>query len=120
MLDKLGPLGGLQNSADRPDKINKRTNVRKSADTEATKPNVQASGAKAKDARVKISESAREMMKLRAEAEKYLKMLEEKETLTTDDLKEIQNKLKTNHYLREEVIDKIVEKLINLPNFKNF
>jgi len=47
-------------------------------------------------------------------------MIEEKETLSADKLAEIQNKLKSNQYLREEVIDKIVEKLINLPNFKNF
>lgn len=121
MLDKLGHLAGLGNSADRPDKVSKKNNVRQADNTKAGKKSVEKSSEKGpKDAQVKISDSAKELMKLRAEAERYLKMIEEKETLSADKLAEIQNKVKSNEYLREEVIDKIVDKLINLSNFKNF
>ncbi|MCD6374144.1 MAG: hypothetical protein J7L94_01370 [Caldisericaceae bacterium] len=121
MLDKLSNLAGLGNSADRPDKVNKKNNVRQADNSKASQKGVEKSSENSpKDAHVKISDSAKELMKLRAEAERYLKMIEEKETLSADKLAEIQNKLKSNQYLREEVIDKIVEKLINLPNFKNF
>ncbi len=121
MLDKLGNLAGLGNSADRPDKVNKKSNVRQAEDTKSAKKNIEKTSDKERVvAQVNISDKAKEMIKLRAEAEKYLKMIEGKETLSQEKLDEIQNKLKTNQYLREEVIDKIVEKLVNLPNFKNF
>ncbi len=120
MIDKLGNLGALNESSDKANKINKKIKVRNNDvrfDKKAKNKTAASTGVG--DAQVKISESAKELMKLRAEAERYLKMMEDKETLSAEDLKDIQAKLKTDHYLREEVIDKIIDKLVNLPGFKN-
>ena len=120
MVDRLSHLDSPGNASGKPNKVNKKLKVRESEAKGSKKANDKVSNGNISDAQVKISDSAKELIKLRAEAERYLKMVEEKETLSADDLKKIQAKLKSNHYLREEVIDKIIDKLLNLPGFKNF
>ncbi|WP_456408437.1 hypothetical protein [Caldithrix abyssi] len=119
MVDKLSQLGSAGAASDRPDKINKKVKTREAEAKASIKETDKMAAGKTSGAQVKISDSARELMKLRAEAERYLKMVEEKETLSAEELEEIQARLQSNHYLREEVIDKIIDKLLDLPGFKN-
>ncbi len=118
MIDKLSNIGGAaQGSSNKAERVSKKEKMQKAAGKEAVQKSSSKSSEIKSGAQVNISEIAREMLKLRAEAERYLKMVQDKPTLSPEDLDDIQNKLKNNHYLRQEVVDKIVDKLLDLPNF---
>ncbi|RLD16065.1 hypothetical protein DRI50_02800, partial [candidate division KSB1 bacterium] len=66
-----------------------------------------------------ISKAAREQLMLRAEAERYLKQVEQQEEISPEKVAELKQKVSENYYLKEKVIDKIVDKLLNLPGFQD-
>ncbi len=64
-----------------------------------------------------ISSAGREMLNLRVEANKFMQDVRNSETLDTESLEAIKLKIENKYYLSEEVVDQIVNKLLDLPNY---
>lgn len=116
MIDKIMQLGGLAGDDKKSNRVGK-----KSADKKVTPKKSELSGrtektsTKEKTVQVDISSSAKELLTLRAEAERYLKHVELQEGISSEEVKELKEKIAQNYYLKEEIIDKIVDKLLDLP-----
>lgn len=66
---------------------------------------------------VKISVAARELLTLRTEAKKYVDQVKNTRTLTGQEVDELKQKIESRYYFKMDVIDKIVDKLLDLPNY---
>lgn len=64
-----------------------------------------------------ISQIGREFLTLKMEASRYLDEVKESSTLTQKEIEDIKDKIATNYYFEPEVIDQIVDKLLQMPNF---
>ncbi len=120
MIDRIDQFGALGNENKKSDKIQKKNRL-KNVDkkTVATDKTTSNAGKGEPVARVEISQAAREQLLLRAEAERYLKLMEQQEGIDPDKVRELKQKVSDNFYLKEKVIDKIVDKLLNLPGFSD-
>ncbi len=93
--------------------------------TEKAKPSVHNKGGTAskvgKSSRdqVNISSEGRELLSLKSEAAKYLKDVQDSEVLSVEEVDAIKEKIASKYYFDPEVINTIVDKMINLPNFFN-
>lgn len=67
--------------------------------------------------KTQISRAARELLALKQEAQKYIDQVKSAETISADQVKELKERIASRHYLDEKVIDKIIDRLINLPDF---
>ncbi len=65
-----------------------------------------------------ISSAGREIYNLKLEAAKYVDQAKSAETISVQEVEAIKEKIASNYYFDSEVIDKIVDKLMALPNFK--
>ena len=118
MVDKINQLGGLGSEKNKSNKIQKKINLKKLRNKhlkEVTKG--QNSINTNSDAQVEISQSAKEMLALRAEAERYLKHVQQEGGISSQEVEELKSRISKNYYLKEEIINKIVDKLLNLPGF---
>ncbi len=64
-----------------------------------------------------ISSEARELLALKQEVKQYLDEVNSASTLSENDIQQIKQKIETKYFLDDDVINKIVDKLANLPNF---
>ncbi len=67
--------------------------------------------------KAEISSVGRELLTLQMEAEKYIDHVHHVETLSSREIESIKEKIAANYYFDPEVIDKVVDKLIAMPNF---
>ncbi len=67
-----------------------------------------------------ISSAGREMLLLKMEAQKYVDDVGRAETLSLKEIESIKEKIAANYYFDPEVIDKVVDKIIAMPNFNRF
>ncbi len=121
MIDRIDQFGALANDNQKSEKVQKKNRL-KNVDKKATATSKTASGKEngaPPVAKVEISQAAKEQLLLRAEAERYLKQIEQHESLDPDKVQELKQKVSDNFYLKEKVIDKIVDKLLNLPGFSD-
>lgn len=68
---------------------------------------------------VNISDAGRELLSLKSEAAKYLQDVKDTEVLSVEQVDSIKEKIASKYYFDPEVINKIVDKMISLPNFFN-
>ena len=66
---------------------------------------------------IQISDSARELLTLRQDAQDYVDEIKQTNALTENDITQLRQKIDNKYFLSDEVIDKIVDKLVELPNF---
>ena len=64
-----------------------------------------------------ISDTARNLLNLRMDAKKYLDEVKQGEPLSENDIEQLKQKIENKYFISEDVIDKIVDKLTNLPNY---
>jgi len=65
-----------------------------------------------------ISGQGRELYNIRQEASQYTGLITNTEVLTNQEIDSIKGKIASNYYFDSEVIDKVVDKLLTLPNFR--
>jgi hypothetical protein len=116
MIDKIMQLGGLPGDDKKSNRVEKKVADKKVAHKESKQSGrAEKISAHEKTVQVDISSSAKELLTLRAEAERYLKHVELQEGISSEEVKELKEKIAQNYYLKEEIIDKIVDKLLDLP-----
>lgn len=65
-----------------------------------------------------ISSEARELLNLKMDAAKYLDEVRQAVTLNDHEINQIKSKIQQKYYMDREIIDKIVDELAALPNYK--
>ncbi len=116
MIDKIMQLGGLAGDDKKSNRIEKKIVGKKVTHKKAElSGQTNKTSSQEKTVQIDISSSAKELLSLRAEAERYLKHVELQEGISSEEVKELKEKIAQNYYLKEEIIDKIVDKLLDLP-----
>ena len=64
-----------------------------------------------------ISDAARSMLSLRIDAQKYVDDIEQSKTISDNEVKDLKQKISTKYFINDAIIDQIVDKLLDLPNF---
>lgn len=64
-----------------------------------------------------ISPAAKELLNLKTETKKYIQTIQSAQTTSEKEISELKTKIQDETYFSPEIIDAIVEKLINMPNF---
>jgi len=68
--------------------------------------------------KAQISSAAQKLLNLKAEAVQFTAEVKDAKTISNAEIDAIKEKIASNFYFDPEVIDKIVDKLVALPNFK--
>jgi hypothetical protein len=98
-------------------KIKRNEDVKK-APEQKTNPKADKTSAQSKRAdQAQISDAARGMLTLRIDAKKYIEDVEKSKSISDNDVKQLKQKIENMYYINDDVIDKIVDKLVSMPNF---
>ena len=68
--------------------------------------------------KAEISSVGRELLTLKMQAVNYTEEIKQAGTITEGEIEAIKERIASNFYFDPEVIDKVVDKLIALPNYK--
>ena len=67
--------------------------------------------------KAEISSVGRELLTLKMQAASYTEEVKESSTISQSEIENIKERIASNYYFDPEVIDKVVDKLIALPNY---
>lgn len=108
------PIQASHNKISRNDELKKTTVKKKEPQADKSSP---VAGNHLDQAR--ISDTARNLLSLRMDARKYLDETKQGETLSENEIAQLKQKIENKYFVSDDVIDKIVDKLADLPNFLN-
>ena len=113
----MGPIRQLFSTSTEMKKTDSNKKIAKSSSESNTNntENISAKG-KTQDT-VQISDKGRELLTLKTEAENYLKDIKESEVISPQELDAIKEKIASKYYFEKDVIDDVVDRLVNLPNY---
>ncbi len=113
----MGPIKDISALAHNLKKLDKQNETRKvDSKKDSDKIDKQSTIGAEKD-RAEISDAGRSLLSVKTEADRYLTLIENTDIVADEEIEEIREKVMLNYYSTEEVIDKITEKLLNLPNY---
>ncbi len=67
--------------------------------------------------KVQISDAAKDLLKMKLEATRYVSDVEETKTISEEKLNDLKQKIAEKTYLTKNVIDQTADKLTTLPNY---
>lgn len=114
-------MGSINNVLGMPPELNKSGNsrtVRKTGSRDGK--DAKAAGIKKTSAsadKAEISSVGRELLTLKMQAASYKEEVKQADTISQGEIDAIKEKIASNYYFDPEVIDKVVDKLIALPNY---
>ncbi len=113
----MGPIKDIAALAHNLKKLDKQNETRKvDSKKDSDKIDKQTSIGAEKD-RAEISDTGRSLLSVKIEAEKYLTLIENTNIVDDEEIEEIREKVMMNYYSKAEVIEKITEKLLDLPKY---
>ncbi len=115
----MASIKNILNIAAQTAKLNKNSSADKPAPSEkADKSDNSGNKVSAKDS-ARISETARELAAVKTEAEHYVQTVKESDESEPQNerIQAVRENIENDHYSRPEVVDRIVDKLLNLPNY---
>jgi hypothetical protein len=68
--------------------------------------------------KAEISSVGRELLTLKMQAANYSQEVKQAKTISENEIEAIKERIASNYYFDPEVIDKVVDKLVALPNYK--
>jgi len=113
-------MGSINNVLGMPPELNKAGNnreARKAGSGNGKDVKTGSVKAKASADKAEISSVGRELLSLKMQAAEYTTDVKKAETITPVEIDAIKERIASNYYFDPEVIDKVVDKLIALPNF---
>jgi len=113
-------MAGINNFLNIPasaNKINRNEDLKKTANNKNEQKADNTANVSERKDQAQISNAARSMLSLRIDAQKYVDEIEQSKTLSDNDVKDLKQKINNKYFVDADVIDKIVDKLIDLPNF---
>lgn len=113
----MGPIKDISALAHNLKKLDKQNETRKvDSKKDSEKVDKQNAIDTEKD-RAEISDAGRTLLSVKTEADRYLKLVENTNIVDEQEIEEIREKVMLNYYSKKEVIEKITEKLLDLPNY---
>ena len=114
----MGPIKEIPGFSPEVKKFEKNSESKKVDDRkDAGKPEKPDANSAISADRAEISSLGRDMLSVKTEAEKYLQLIRESRIADQEELDEIREKINSDYYLDPEVIEKIIDELMALPNF---
>jgi len=113
----MGSINDVSNVGPSASRLGKNEGANK-LKSEKGSDHVKKSGHKdtAKDV-AQISSAGRELLALKLEAAKYVDEVKRSENFSEFEIEQIKEKIQNKYFLDSEVIDKIVDELVALPNY---
>ncbi len=114
-------MGSINNILGMPPELNKAGKSREVRKTPPGANKDEKSGKIAQKAgsdKAEISSVGRELLTLKMQASKYTDEVKKADTISQVEIDAIKEKIASNYYFDPEVIDKVVDKLIALPNYR--
>lgn len=115
----MGPIkdiSGLSQNLKKLDKQNESRKVDNKKDTGKVEKNDQVASEHDK---AEISDAGRTLLSAKTEATNYIKHVENTRLVSETELQEIKEKISSGYYFDKKVVDKIAERLLELPNYLN-
>jgi hypothetical protein len=113
-------MGSINNILGMPPELNKAGNnreVRKATSGNGKEAKTGTVSSKVSSDKAEISSVGRELLTLKMQAAEYTEDVKKAETISQVEIDAIKEKIASNYYFDPEVIDKVVDKLIALPNY---
>jgi len=98
-------------------KIQKNDDLKKPSDTRAESKTEKTVSGNSRTDQAEISQKARGLLNLRMDAKKYLDTIDQSETLSENEVNQLKQHIESKYFVNDAVIDQIVDKIVDLPNF---
>lgn len=98
-------------------KVRKNEDIKKPADTHAESKADKIISHNSRMDQAEISQEARGLLNLRMDAQKYIKTVDQSETLSENEINQLKQQIESKYFVNDAVIDQIVDKILDLPNF---
>ena len=109
---------GASSDSNKIDKNNESRKIKPSDKPTPAAASSKSSYVRSSDDKAEISSSGRELLAMKNESAQYTNDVKEAESLSNTEINVIKEKVADNFYFKSEVIDKVVEKILALPNFR--
>ena len=113
----MSGINELLNISASGQKINRNEDTKRVSEHKSEQKSEKTSSQAKRTDQAQISTAARGMLSMRMDAQKYIDDVEKSQNLSENDVKQLKQKIENKYYISEEVVDKIVDKLVSLPNF---
>lgn len=113
----MAGINNLLNISASGNKISRNEDLKKTAANKNEQKTGNTANVSDRKDQAQISDAARSLLSLRIDAQQYVDEIEQSKTLSDNDVKELKQKINNKYFVDDVVIDKIVDKLIDLPNF---
>jgi len=113
----MAGISHISNIAPDPNQVNKQSDIKKTTLEHKLKKTAGQTSLSRESDQAEISQAAKELLNLKTEARKYVEQVKASKTASEQELDELKRKLQDNSYFSPEIIDAIVDKLINMPDF---
>lgn len=98
-------------------KIQKNEDLKKPSETRAESKTEKSVSSNSRADQAEISQKAWGLLNLRMDARKYLDAVDNSETLSAHEVAQLKQKMESRYFINDAVVDQIVDKLLDLPNF---
>jgi len=113
----MAGISEIVNVSPEQNRVNKQDDVKKVRSGNSQRKTNKTASAAAQNDQAQISPAAKQLLSLRTEAKKYVEQVKSAHTLSELEINDLKQKIQAKYYLSADVVDSIVEKLINLPNY---
>ena len=113
----MSGINELLNISASGQKINRNEDLKKVSEHKSEQKSEKTSSQSKRADQAQISTAARGMLSMRMDAKKYIDEVEQSQTLSENEVNQLKQKIENKYFISEDVVDKIVDKLVNLPNF---
>lgn len=113
-MSSIKDIGGLNPDVQKMLKNERSTKA--SSNSKTAKSDEKVNSAEIKDSAT-ISDQAKELLATESETERFVSSIKNAETTSRNEIVELKTAVNSGKYSDPKVIDKIVEKLLDLPNF---
>ncbi len=113
----MGPIKDISGLSQNLKKLDKQNDTRKIDSKKDAGKVEKGNQVASENDKAEISDAGRTLLNAKTEALNYVKHVENTTLLNGNELDEIREKVNSGYYFDQKVVDKIAERMLELPNF---